>query len=138
MSNTIQMKSYKEVLVILDELDLLKEIPNEIIQHMQAKQDRKWNFTFDKNMPIEAQKITRDTAKLLSLLYLGYICNDVDEKEKFNKILEQNEKSAKEQFNINIIRQKVDNSKDEHQIVPCVRESLWQRFISKIKKLFKR
>ena len=138
MINSIQMRSYKEVLVILEELDLLKEIPKEIIQHMQDKQDREWNFTFDKNKSIETQKITRDTIKLLSLLYLGYIGNDVNEKERLNKILEQNENNIKNQHDINIGMKEYDKYNDKHQIVPCVKESPWNKLINKIKKWIKK
>lgn len=95
MITTIQRKSYKETLIILNKLELTQKIPLNIIEKMKKEQDNNWNFKYDENLELKSQKILKNTAELLSVLYLKYICNNDNERKVLKSIYEENEKREK-------------------------------------------
>ena len=84
-------RSYKEALVILKELELLEKIPNNLLENMKIKQDEDWNFIYDRTLPLESQNILKDTAGILSVIFLNYICEDYEEKQDLKEIYMAND-----------------------------------------------
>lgn len=91
MINQDFARSCKESLVILNELNLLEKIPNTLLEDMRNRQDNSWNFVYDRTVPLESQKLLKDTAELLSVIYLKYICENDNEKQLLRKIYEEND-----------------------------------------------
>ena len=110
MENQEQKKAYKEVLIILEELNLKEQIPKEIINLLEENKDNNWNFKFDKNIPLEEQKILKETTKLLSILYLTYICKDKDEKNEIIKIYEETQRKKDKEYSDNLFKTKKQDS----------------------------
>ena len=86
MENQEQKKAYKEVLIILEELNLKEQIPKEIIN------------------------LLKETTKLLSILYLTYICKDKDEKNEIIKIYEETQRKKDKEYSDNLFKTKKQDS----------------------------
>ncbi len=92
-----QKRANVETLIILEKLNIIDKIPEDIIKDMRSNIDATWNFEYDDNTPLEKQNILRMTAVILSTLYLMYICEDNDEKQKLKKLYEENEQKYNEE-----------------------------------------
>ena len=88
-----EKRAYKEALIILEKLNLLNYIPQEILNKIIENQDNEWDFQYDINKTLEEQVSSKETAILLSTLYLMYICDDINEKQELKKIYTENEKN---------------------------------------------
>ena len=97
MEDTEQKKAYKEILVILEELELKNDIPKDLIDMFKKEQDVNWNFNLEKDKPLEEQNLMKETTNLLSVLYMTYICKDKKEQKELIKSYEktQEEKDKK-------------------------------------------
>lgn len=91
MATISQKRAYTEVLEVLEKLNFIDKIPNELIETMRREKDSKVIFIFDKSKPLREQMLSKKGAELLSLLYLTYICENQEEKEKLKKIYKENE-----------------------------------------------
>lgn len=132
----IQKKANKEVLVIIDKFDLRERIPSKVIGNLENNKDDEWEFIYDDNLKLEEQKMLRQTAVLISTLYLMYICEDDAEKENLKLIYTQNEtKNIGNNSLEDVISKKenmINNEKEELTLVPKK-----DTFIDKIKKWLK-
>lgn len=139
----------KEVLIILDKLNLMDKIPTDVLAAMKNNQDESWSFVYNDNLKLEEQKITRQTIILFTSLYFIYICEDNNEKEKLKKIYMENEKKHNEETmnklnNLNMrtnsfeLSEKPKNKNQEMQMIEVKNENFIQKIISKIKKIFKK
>lgn len=147
MMNAIDIsKTYKEVFVILNKLDLLKFIPAKVVELLKNNMDQNYNFDILTSIPLEEQKISIDTKTLISYLYLKYINKNIKER----KYLE-NKYYRNEEIRINKIRSKnifpkpkddVNLSekvqKEENSLVIVKKDTVLQKIINKIKKFFKK
>ena len=94
---TIQeRRAYKEVLIVLEKLNLISEIPETIINLFKTEQDNRWGFVYDEELELEEQNILRETAVIFSNLYLAFICKDVEKKEQLKEIYIINQKQHDE------------------------------------------
>ena len=87
MATSQERKAYKEVLIVLEKLDLIQEIPQNVLETLKAEQDNSWNFEYDETLPLEEQDILRNTAVLFSNLYLAFICKDENEKKELKNMI---------------------------------------------------
>ena len=144
-----QKMANKEVLIILDKLNLMDKIPKDLLDAMKNNQDESWSFTYNDNLKLEEQKITRQTIILFTSLYFMYICEDNTEKEKLKKIYIENEKRHNEETmnklnNLNErpnsfeLSEKPKNKNTETQMIYVKNENFIQKIIRKIKKIFKK
>ena len=92
MDKREESKAYKEVLIILNELDMLKFLPEKLVSNMEKLQDDSWNFTFDKRKSFDEQKVLKTTAELLTAMYITFICNDEDEKSEIKNMFVKDNK----------------------------------------------
>ena len=136
MENKEQMRAYKEVLIILDELDLKKEIPADIVKMMENEQDPDWDFKFYPDLPLEEQKILKSSSKLLLILYLSYICKNETEKKEIIEILEETEKIKQENYaDLFNKKEKVENSK-EIKVLESKKENIWDKIKNLLRRFF--
>ena len=147
---TIKQKiANKEVLIVLSKLNLINKIPKDIILSMQNNQDKDWNFVYNDSLPLDKQRLTRQTILMFSNLYYMYICEDNAEKEKMKAIMQENERKANEEMkaklnNLNGKSSVVSSSKTEeskqndNQLVKPEKISFIQMIINKIKRFFKK
>lgn len=140
--NTIKKRANFEVLVILNKFNLIDKIPEQVLLSMKQNQDENWNFVYDDNLELEEQKITKETAILLSSIYLRYICENQEEREELKKIYEENEKNKRQNYSDVLAelandKKAIDENENENvQLVSVEQDknTVWKR----IKAWFKR
>ena len=139
MGETIEVsKTYKEVYVILSELDLLKLLPIKVIELLKNNMDQDYNFDIVTSIPLEEQEISLDARTFISYLYLKYINKNKHEREFLEqkyykneeKRINENKKIIKEEAPKEIVQPK------ETSIALAKKENILQKIINKIKKFF--
>ena len=118
---TLKQKiAIKEVIVILDKLDLLYKIPKSVLENLERNKEDRWEFVYNNNLKLEEQNITRETSILLSVLYLMYICEDDKEKQKLKSIYMENEKKIqyKNEFEYYIKNINNENIVESNSLIP--------------------
>lgn len=144
---TISSVAYSEVYEIINQLeeDLVNKIPQKLIEFFEEERDKNYSPKIDINLPLNEQKINRNTMILLTILNLNYWCETKEEKQELLKILNENEEKVKQRerqlkegnFN-NFLKgnvNKVENSESNTDLVQYKKESLIQKLFHRIKKL---
>lgn len=144
---TISSVAYSEVYEIINQLedDLVNKIPLKLIEFFDEERDKNYSPKIDINLPLNEQKINRNTMILLTILNLNYWCETKEEKQELLKILNENEEKVKQRerqlkegnFN-NFLKgnvNKVENSESNTDLVQYKKESLIQKLFHRIKKL---
>lgn len=141
--------AYTEVLTILEELNLMSKVPNKLIEFMKREKDTSFTFNFNKEMLSKSQLLTKNGAELLSVIYLTYICNNLNEKNKLKKIYEENEKKYVPKNSLSEVFEKEEKNEEDNKnkeakgkdnILPLKEKKLTnklKRIINKILKIFK-
>ncbi len=71
-----------------DEIDL---IPNKLMEYLRRNADPEYICNFDYTLPLRELKLMDETKRLIGMLYLNYICESDDEKQRIIDILHTNE-----------------------------------------------
>lgn len=101
-----QAYAYAEVLEILSftHISLVGKVPNKLISIFKNNALSTYEYHLDRNIPLEDQELSQETATLLTLISLNYWCSP-EEKKELQKILIENENAEKqeleEKYNIN-------------------------------------
>ena len=101
-----QAYAYAEVLEILSftHISLVEKVPNKLISIFKNNALSTYEYHLDRNIPLEDQELSQETATLLTLISLNYWCSP-EEKKELQKILIENENAEKqeleEKYNIN-------------------------------------
>lgn len=137
-------KTYKEVYVILNKLDLLKLIPDKTVALLKNNMDQDYNFDISTSIPLEEQKISVDTKTFISYLYLKYINKNIKERKYLENIYYKNEERRLNEIKSKNIFDNPNSSvdeniqKEEKSLVVAKKDTLLQKIINKIKKLLKK
>lgn len=99
---TEQRRAYTETLIILGKLELDSLLPKDIIENMNKEKDETWDFIYNENLPLEEQKVLKRTSALLSIIYLMYLCDDIEEKKELKLLYEENEIKSDEETKIKL------------------------------------
>ena len=137
-------QALREVHVILDNTNLndVSKIPLSFITFIEENEDTEYNpnITFDK--PLSEQKLKMETLDILSMLYLNYWCETKEKKQEYQESLKKNEEKLKEQYKNTLNFDKKDETDEiieENQMLVEVKKETWfARFISWIKRGFKK
>lgn len=137
-------------------IDLLPEkekikIPNELVNFFKKEKDKETTRKLSLDIPIEEQNLNNETWNLIALLYLRYLCEDVEEKRKLENIYEENdrkymqemkerynpEKVFKEREKIRNIRKNITKEDDRNLPIEQSKENMIQKIIRFLNKLFR-
>lgn len=130
---TIEQKRVnKELVIILNKLNYINKIPSELYDYLRTNQDENWNFIYNDELALEYQPMKRQTAILLSNIYLKYICLDKYERERLKKIyIENGEKLRNIDYSKLLnrhVEEKVVNNTDNELLVPQKQNnSIWTK-----------
>ena len=140
MATIQECRAYKEVLIILEKLNLISEIPENIINLLKTEQDNGWGFVYDEELELEEQNILRETAVIFSNLYLAFICKDVEEKEQLKEIYMMNQKQHNEtkvdDWKEKLVKQTERSSENVEKEQSLITENE-KSFLQKITEFFK-
>lgn len=144
MATIQECRAYKEVLIILEKLNLISEIPENIINLLKTEQDNGWGFVYDEELELEEQNILRETAVIFSNLYLAFICKDVEEKEQLKEIYMMNQKQHNEtkvdDWKEKLVKQterSSENVEKEQSLITENEKSFLQKITEFFKKIFR-
>lgn len=142
-------QAYTEVdnfLKLIDEEDKNK-VPNKLREIFKKEKDHNYEKFIDINKAISEQNLKEETLSIIAILNLQYWCNDEHEKERLKQKYIENEKKyekvLKDKYDTNNlfkknIKQQINerNSSNNQTDIVKYRESIFRRFIIKVKKLF--
>ena len=94
MSMMDNMLAYSEVYEILNlmEDEYRKRVPQKVIDFFDDERMKEYKPEIRVDIPLEEQKIKRETIILLAILNINYWCDTEEEKQKFQDELILNEK----------------------------------------------
>ena len=144
-----QTEAYREVLVILDNMEdeYKNKVPQELINFFKRNEAKEYVFKLDNSIPLTEQRIKEKTLSLLAILNLNYWCS-TDERKELIKKYSDNERKFREEVDIKyhvdeLLRKYDIKHKDieekatiDNKVPVKYKESLLQRLINKIKKIF--
>lgn len=144
MKETAQ--AYAEVEYIINSFNEYEKglIPEEIKQVISEFKDNEYVVNIDLNLPLEEQNILKETATILIMLYLKYICQDEQEKLDLVKDLELNDEIAKTLDNKKLGLESLfkdvpkRNEVTELPIIVEEKQSIFRKILDRISKLFGR
>ena len=88
-----------EVLEILQYSDnnIISKIPKQLIEFWQRNKSTTYKPNLDHSKSINEMNLKSKTKSIITMIYLNYLCEDV-EKKKINLILKDNEKKYQEEL----------------------------------------
>ena len=149
MSSTREAKEYTEVVVVLKELsqDDFNKIPRNIIDFLNAKRDKNYNFNININAPLEGQNISEQARMILAILFRDYLATD-KQKEKimnFEKAerMRMDEEAKKQYFVDNIFQKRKSKYEDKiekegESLIEYKEENIFIKIWNKIKQILKK
>ena len=143
--NDVYAKAYTELYEILKNISEkdLNKIPKEVLNMLEEKRDKEYNFKLEENIEFENQKLLRETKILLAILYRDYWATK-EEKEKItqkwkNDII-KNEEENKIKYNELFKNKKqpiIDEENENNLPIEPKKEKLFEKIICFIKKYLK-
>lgn len=140
-------KAYTEVdnfIELLDEYHKNK-IPKKLREFFKNEKEKKYIKNIYRNIPIKEQNLLQETLSIIAFLNLQYWCDDEEERKRLRKIYTENEKTSIKQerlkYDINNIfkerrKEVIDVGTKDNVAMIRYKDSLIQRIINKIKKIF--
>ena len=143
-------EEYSEAVV--EVLDILKhtrktdieKIPKKLLNFFENVKSSTYVSKIDHSKKLNTQDLKPKTRAIIAMLYRNYWC-PVEEKEQFDRILQENyekeQKVLRDKYNPDNIfndKRNIITEENEYKEMIVYRESIFKRFINKIKKLFRR
>ena len=140
-------KAYTEVdnfIELLDEYHKNK-IPKKLREFFKNEKEEKYIKNIYRNIPIKEQNLLQETLSLIAFLNLQYWCDDEEERKRLRKIYTENEKTVMKQMRLkydinNIFKERrkevIEEETKDNVAMIRYKDSLIQRIINKIKKIF--
>ena len=143
MENNLR-KSYSEVYEILNLMEniYLDKIPNKVIELINNERDRDFKTSISTDIPLEKQKLQRDTLAILAILYLNYWCESEQEKKELIELFNDVDKANAEKYSYENLFNNKSNIKEtfsENNIaIVEYKENILKRILGFFKKMFRK
>jgi len=129
----------------IDESEI-KRIPTRLMNYFKENATKDYVCDFDYNKPLKELNLKDETKALIGMIYINYICDSKEQKQKVLSKLSENEVKYQEELRRkysteNLFKNRVKTLDDEVNNVALVeyKEIKWyDRLIIKIKKLFRK
>ena len=148
MINIAYAKAYTEVLEIIKYFpkEEYAKIPEEKIEFYKNNMDKDYNFKINPEIDLSEQNISPEANAIMINLFTDYYATE-EQKVKIKNILDSNqqkeEQEKRERYNPdNIFKNRNEENKKEENIIQNevalveYKESIFRRFINKIKNIF--
>ena len=127
-------KNYNNAFIELKEImnymnqDIINKIPENVRKAIEKTNDKNYEFSYNKELPLYEQNILPETKTLLSVIYSDYLCDEEekskwDEYDKFEKKRIEESKEIKYNSN-NLFDEKSADLKDEPKEQKVITENL--------------
>lgn len=139
--------------LILSELDedTRNKIPTKMRNFIHENKSQNYISDINVKIPLENQKLRKETKAFLAMLYLNYWCVTQEEKEEFKSQLNQNEinyqKELQEKYSVENLFKKpkeeeVENTEVNEEVQETAmieyKESIFRKILNKIFSFFRR
>ena len=123
----------------------LNKIPNKFMLFLKENASNSYSCNFDYNKPLKELKLTDEAKGLIALICLNYWCETEEQKIKFRNHLNVNEqayqKEMEEKYSVdNLFKNKKNvaqiEQKEESVAMVEYKESIFKRFLNRIKAIF--
>jgi hypothetical protein len=141
---------YSEVNSVLNTLGekYILKLPKNLYEMICEEKLNNYNPKYEPNIPLENQKIKRDSIAMIALFHLNYWCDTQEEKDELERLYTKNEDIHREKMKTvyssdNIFKNDTTNvvknnqPVNNQQIVEYKKESIFGKILNKIKKLFR-
>ena len=137
---------------VTETLDILKhtrkedvdKIPSKFMDYLKENASKTYKPELDHTKKIKDMQLKRKTKAILAIIYKKFWC-DSEKKKEFDNTLKNNEieyqEELREKYNLdNLFKNKVSQIETVDNSVAMVeyKESIFKRFINKIKRIFKK
>lgn len=135
-----QRESYKEVLTILDHMDLeyKEKVPKKLIEFFERNTAEDYDFKLDPKKSFQEQELKEKTISLLAMLYLSYWCKDENEKQELILKYTENEKiyedNLEEMYGADRLFK--NKNKNENQLTKTEKTTILRKIKEFFKKIF--
>ena len=135
-------RAYAETIYLLKRLTKLeyKRIPPKVIEMIEQKADKEYEFKLDENNNLNEKDLLKETRILLAIIYEKYFATEKEKRDKYIEI----ENKKKEKYDIDVFKSRekkefnnidiVQNDNQEMQLTKY-KESIWlkiKKFLFKI------
>ena len=132
---------YSEVYQVLKLLgnEYIDKLPKSLFNMLEEKRDIHYNPKYTENIPLN---INKETISIIALLHLNYWCENENEKHELNQILKNNEiryqDELRKKYNQdNLFKKRTQENSIKSQVnLVEYKESIFKKFIKKIKNIF--
>ncbi len=139
-------RAYTEVLEILSHFseEEYSKIPAKKIEYYKSNMDKEYKYTINPDVDLSKQYISKEANAILISLFRDYFAT---EKQKIilEELLRQNqlrvEKEKIEKYNPNVFKDKIstqETKEKENVSIVEYKESLFSKFLKKIKAIFRK
>lgn len=122
----------------------VEKIPKKLLNFFESVKSSTYISRIDHSKKLNTQDLKPKTRAIIAMLYRNYWC-PLEEKEQFENILKQNyekeQEALREKYNPdNIFKEKKDGVIEETNTMEMTiyKESIFKRFINRIRKIFKK
>lgn len=98
MANSFTPETMKEIYVLLNYCEIFEKVPAHIQEKILNEMNPEYEFHIREDIPLEQQNIGEDTISALAYLYVRYICEDEEERERLLKQFNENEMKYQEEL----------------------------------------
>lgn len=144
MENSLR-KSYSEVYEILNLMDIkyLDKIPDKVKELINNERDKEFQTNIAINIPLEKQKLQRDTLTILAILYFNYWCESEQEKKELMELFNSVDKANAEKYSyenlFNNNKSNIQETFTENNIAMVeYKENIFKKILSFFKKMFRK
>ena len=134
---------YSEVYSILNLLgsNYINKLPTTLFNMIEKERNKDYNPIYNKDVKLEEQNINKKSLSMIALFHLNYWCNSDEEKEELRTLFKSNEENyeleIREKYNPKDIFLKGEVTQKPIEMVVYKEESVFKKFINKIKNIFK-
>lgn len=129
----------------------IKKLPKKLIESIEQNKDKNYDFKIDETLPMEKQKMKRETIVYMTMLYYNYWCKTQEEKDNLKEKLKLNEKNHEqfmaEKYSYDKIFKNKERLNSEEEIkeeqiqtkdIIIIQEKWYKKIINKILEFFRR
>ena len=148
MLNSEYCEAISETLDILNHTDIkyIKKIPNDFLDFLKQNALSDYVSKLDHSVPMNEMNLKEETKNLLGSIYRNWWCSE-EEKEKYEKIIQENHIKEQEELKKNYNAKEIfkkhteninNNSAKGSVTIVNKKESIFKSIINKIKTFFKK
>lgn len=148
MNNKKYCDAMAEILYYFNGIDEneIKRVPTKLMDYFRENATKDYICNFDYNKPLKELNLKDETKALIGMVYINYICDSKEEKQKIISKLNENEAKYQEELRKkysteNLFKnneKKQDNIEPKTEIIEYKKDTWYRKIFTVIKKIIHR